>query len=152
MYPLYPPWMMNRFVIPHLCLLPVGYQGELVGKPVSKEPDGILLAPDPTVPPVNDLRRITNLVRRNHGWKHQAVVRTANEPTEGYLAYKHPGKQWRIRVRGMKVDQFSAFKVNLSGQETRLALLDKYGTEVPLVLVATLVSLDDPKYARLPTY
>lgn len=152
MDPLYPPWMMNRFVIPHLCFLPIGYQGELVGEPVSKEPVGIPLAPDPTVPPVTDLGRITNLVRPNYGWKHQAIVRTVGDPANGYLAYKHPGKKWRIRVRGRKVDLFDVFKVNLSGQETQLALLDEDGNEVPLMLVATLVPIDDPSYGKLPTY
>jgi hypothetical protein len=144
--------MMNRFVLPCFCLIPVGYQGELVGEPVTTPPKGIPLPADPTVTPITDMSRVINLFSKNNGWNYQAVLKVKDGSKKGYIAYKHEGQDWRIRVRGWEVTTFDTFKMNLSGQITQVALFDEAGNELQLELVAAPIALDNAQYADLPTY
>lgn len=78
-----------------------------------------------------DLGRVLSVFTLGTRWKHKALLGVKNGPQVGYLCYKFPDGQWRIRVR-IWVDELTWFTVGLSRQSTRIALVDLNGREIPL--------------------
>lgn len=148
----YPSWIWHRFGLPFLVFVPWGWQGEF-GVDVP-QPQGISLPEDlDMAEETTDGKRLRDVTKpQEQRWKHQAVVRVkGGKRRPGFLCYHFPDSSWRIRVRIWR-DQFDVFKVYLSRQETRLALVDPTGKEIELEVIERSINPWDERYLNLPVY
>ena len=135
-------------------LFPGGWQGEFVeGHDL---PKGIVLPAD------LDMEEETTDARRpsmslNKKWKHEAII-VLSKPGKGDLAYTFEDdsgsmtQPWRIRVRAWMTRIPQMFRVRVSRQPTRLALLDPQGAEILIPNRPLVAKVGDPLTIGLPLY